>query len=164
MILNNYWAWKEVQERAVSSTASEIQTYIKDTAGSFMKITGVKLSTSVELSNNFRLTVNLLHYVSNETTQIDENDYSMNNLSSITDASTSCVCGIIDSKLTYTINISGTNSGSDSITITRVGLLKRIYNTSYTMQNALMAIIELSEPITVPSGNGYSITVEMIEE
>ena len=105
MILNNYWAWKEAQERTISSM-STVQTYIKQISnGTYITVLGGKQSSGAQPTDNFRLT-----------------------------------------------------------TVTRVGILKSTYNSVSAYVNALMAIIELSEPITVPSGNGYSIVVEMIEE
>lgn len=169
MILNNYWAWREACERAIISEEVAITTSMIDISGTrvttFPTIYENRNWTSFyQACSNACFRTYLSHRLSDENTPISENDYTINNLTGFRNQTISCICTLIDGKLNYTFTCSGVSDNTSEQIITRIGITKSLMNTNVSRQEVLMAVVELSEPITVPPGSGYSITVEMIEE
>lgn len=168
MILNNYWAWREACERAIISD-DVVTTSMIDTSGtrvtSFPSIYGNRNWTNLyEACSNECFRAHLSHRLSNENTSISENDYTINNLTGFRNQTISCICTLVDGKLNYTFTCGGVNNNASEQIITRIGITKSLIQGNASWQVVLMAIVELSEPITVPPGSGYSIVIEMIEE
>ena len=70
-----------------------------------------------------------------------------------------------DDSMKYIFTCTGTNNNATDITIRKVGMKKALYNCETNQRNYfLFAIIDLEEPIIVPAGQGYSITVDMTEQ
>lgn len=165
MILNNYWAWKEACENA-SIIGNSVTTNMRSTGG----VNNISMSCFQNYSQymeasttNFGFKRNSLYIISSSESSITPNDYTLSNVLTATNATYSITCNLVDGKLVYTANIAGSNQTGDEYTIRKVGIAKKIFvpNTYY---DVLMAVVALSEPITVPNGSGFSITVEMIEE
>ena len=169
MILNNYWAWKEACDRSVISDSGSETTSMIDLDGirvtTFATIYGNRnWGQSYEACSNECFRTHLSHRLSNENTPISENDYTINNLTGFRNQTTSCICTLVDGKLNYTFTCGGVNNNTSEQIITRIGITKSLIQANMSWQAVLMAIVELSEPITVPPGSGYSIVIEMIEE
>lgn len=165
MILNNYWAWREACENA-SVVGNQVTTNMKDTQGT----PNIPMSCFQNYSSymegsatNFGFKRNSLYIISSSEASITPNDYVLSNVLTATNATYSIICNLVDGKLVYTANIAGSNQTGNEYTIRKVGIVKKIYVPN-TYTDVLMAVVELSEPITVPNGSGFSITVEMIEE
>lgn len=166
MILNNYWAWREACENA-SVVGDNVTTNMTSTEGNkniLMSCFRNSSSSYMEASaTNFGFKRNSLYIISSSEASITPNDYVLSNVLTATNATYSIICNLVDGKLVYTANIAGSNQTGSEYTIRKVGIAKKIYIPT-TYQDVLMAVVELSEPITVPNGSGFSITVEMIEE
>ena len=165
MILNNYWAWKEACENA-SIVGNQVTTNMTSTEGS----KNINMSCFQNYSQymeasatNFGFKRNSLYLISSSEASITPNDYMLSNILVATNATNSITCNLVDGKLVYTANIAGSNQTGNEYTIRKVGIAKKIFVPN-TYNDVLMAVVELSEPITVPNGSGFSITVEIIEE
>lgn len=165
MILNNYWAWKEACENA-SIVGNQITTNMRNTGGvkNILMSCFQNYSQYMEASTtNFGFKRNSLYIISSSEASITPNDYVLSNVLTAANATYSITCNLVDGKLVYTANIAGSNQTGNEYTIRKVGIAKKIFVPN-TYNDVLMAVVELSEPITVPNGSGFSITVEMIEE
>lgn len=165
MILNNYWAWREACENA-SVVSNQVPTNMTSTEGN----TNINMSCFLNNSQfteasatNFGFKRNSLYLISSSEASITPNDYMLSNILAATNATYNITCNLVDGKLVYTANIAGSNQTGSEYAIRKVGIAKKIYVPN-TYQDVLMAVVELSEPITVPNGSGFSITVEIIEE
>ena len=165
MILNNYWAWREACENA-SIVGNQVTTNMRSTGGSenISMPCFQNYSQYMEASaNNFGFKRNSLYIISSSEASITPNDYVLSNVLTATNSTYNITCNLVDGKLVYTANIAGSNQTGNEYTIRKVGIVKKIFVPN-TYNDVLMAVVELSEPITVPNGSGFSITVEMIEE
>lgn len=166
MILNNYWAWREA-----NSHADDTQDYVssmKDMNGTAVSMCGYN-STSAStdyIHNSLKsrsFTKDMIHYVTSDQSETKETDWELPTAIGVSDKTTSVISSLINGKLKYTFTCGGSNKTSEEIVIRKVCITKRIFVPNL-WKEVLMAVVELSEPITVPAGSGYSIVIEMIEE
>lgn len=164
MIFNNFWAWREACERV--NTSGNISTSMRNTGGAFIPMAGARSNSEylAYSSVNYGLTNNMTYYVSGYSGEInDPTRFVWPSEIGVYDKTISVVTTSENGKLRHVFTCKGNNKAPTSITISSIYITKSIYFLN-DYDETLMFGTHLSEPITVPPGSGFSITVEMIEE
>ena len=183
MILNNYWEWqrqKEIGGTVNSGVYADAlrQTYIKDYQGDFLSLSFIWLApgttiawwgTNSYIYQNYMISSNCGFTISSSSEEISVDDYALPNEISHTNNSISVSVQNVDSALKQIVTCSGTNGTGDDVIIRKVGIWKRFFgvgsnNVSELKNKCYLAIVDLEEPIEVPAGKGFTITVDLTEQ
>lgn len=112
-------------------------------------------------TKNFSFNTEMGCQLGSGTGEFSENDYTLaNNITSALSSVSMSMNYEYNEGLKRQFTITGQNNESSDITIKQVGLVKYLHygNNSASTKGALMAEINLSEPVTVP-GNGGRFTI-----
>ena len=183
MILNNYWKWKNALANTTFVGTASANPQMNVTTNMFA-LNGSAVSMICRLGDrnetfnayfpkvaeNFNLKSNIDLQFATADGSIDETTYDTpSKISGITKISLSATYVGSSDGGKCTIVYSGTNTKNLSITIERVGIIKKIYhaNSYYSVEgdftSVLIGILDLAEPVTVPASMGFTLTVEWDE-
>lgn len=180
MILNNYRIIKERLFNLTFGTQTAGQNPNTEISAKYTDGTAVKLLTH-PYSNVGVSTMNsiLKNYVrinavdsavfSGETIEPSADDYSLSNAIALTMQSVTNNLVFDNEKIKNTIVISGSNNTGSSQTIKSFGLIKDLIrgdagsSMSTITQAVLIAEGNLAEPVTIPSGAGFTVVIEWVE-
>ena len=172
MILSNYNKIKRGmfiltgEERYIPTSEGVINT-----SGSATQICAETNSTSQwwKIQHNSSLRYSNYICVGSGATPVQRSDFNLSNdiTSSLTSRNQSAVTSIDEEgKFISRYTFSAVNGTGASIVITEMGIYKPFYtnfNSDYS-SNVLIARYVLSEPITVPNGKGFTLTVDWCED
>ena len=183
MILDNYWKWKGALTNTnficAASTNNEMNVItnmfaLNGSAVSMIYRLGDRDDTRntyfPKVAENFNLKSNMDLQFATADGSISEATYNTpSQISGITKISLSATYVGSSDGGKCTIVYSGTNSNNSSITIERVGIIKKIYhaNKYYVVDgeftSVLIGIVDLAEPVIVPARMSFTLTVEWDE-
>lgn len=165
MILKNYWRWL-CAEQTYGAQEPEIRNagLIKTSGESTVILVGNKDSNSYSYQNTDFSEQLFVGFDSGDTAPTAD-DYALENdiTSSFSDITCSYAASVSD-VFRKTFTITATNTTSTPLTIKKIGIGKGFlyeYNMNYA--NCLLAIVELSNPITVAAGDSFTVVCEWTE-
>lgn len=171
MILKNYWRWMQATQRySVNDTDTQKDIGLINISGNAqLMFTGmigssVGASTQSMLASNRDLSLAKFHLGTGDNT-LTSDDYCLTNdvTSSFSNMTVTSGWASNDSySRIYTV--SGTNGTNAAITVTEIGItLKITADSDYNSSEVMLAIVKLSEPITVASGDTFTVSFEWVE-
>lgn len=156
MILNNYANYLASIQSHNYSTVSVPGTFI-DTNGSTFSSMGSDGNSGLT-----RMDTDMFVDIGEGDNEYTSDAYAITSPLSGVSASMTSTVGAEGNKVVRTYTITGSNSNSEEKTITEVAIGKS-YNmyvqSSWQYVNFLFAITKLSQPVTVPAGASYTITL-----
>lgn len=163
MILNNYWKWLQV----ITMNGLNGQ----DCPCSIVNTNGDSLNTYCMSANNninpCQLTKDLAIKIGTGENTYTPDSYNLVNdiTSSIDNLTFQMQSNCSNDQFIRTVLVSGDNSSANDITITEIGIQRKMYRSAGgdVGTQVMLAIVQLETPITVPAGQGFTATVEWIE-
>lgn len=179
MILTNYWnfaAYMGTHNMTFDSNTS-VDVGVKDLTGTAIAAVWVDVNFSaqykqfaVATAKNYSLRSELSALVGSGTTAAQIDDYALADdiTESISNLAVSSNTGADEEGLKTTITVTGTNLTGADITISEIGIAKPIYYfdqqwSEVKSKLSLFAREVLKNPVSVPDGQGFSITFEWLE-
>lgn len=171
MILKNYWKWMEAltQVGTVSTWGPGINVGLKDITGANALIvvtSATSYDAHIKTMNNFNLKSNYNVRIGTGQNELSSEDYCLKNdiTSQITNFNVTLNTSADDNH-TRVITVTGQNFTNNEMVINEVAYTKTIYDgyDAVSTKEVMLAIAQLENPITVPSGSSFVVTVEWIE-
>ena len=179
MILNNYWNLASYMHSHNITFDNNVwqNLGVKNLSGSEITQIWANCSYSssfaqfsVACAKNHSLRLELDALLGTGTTTPEASDYCLDNdiTNNIANLSVTSNTGADEDGLKTIVTISGTNLTGNEITISEIGITKTIYYfdqqwTNVSSSKSLMARELLNNPITVPNGQGFTLTFEWLE-
>lgn len=171
MVLKNYWKWAENTLKTNvfgdNMFATDIGMIAVDGQSCPIALRASSANdVSGHIAPNHMLSTNLSVFVGSGTGDVTVDDYNIEN--DITDNISNLTFSydsMASDKIERTITITGTNNTGDTITINQVGIAKAIdyLPSSWTNKKVMFVKHQLTEALTVPNGDGFTITFKWIE-
>lgn len=179
MILNNYWNLKGYSQthyipQAPCSKITE-DIGLKATDGStatflssaYSALTAYSANKVADISTNFSLLYGLTARLGTGLTDPTTSDYNLTTdiTNSLSNYQVSVNSSGEDGVCKVTVSVSGTNSSNADITINEIGLFRDIITNhdnylEFSYATIMLIHALLTTPITVPSGQGFTLTFE----
>lgn len=179
MILNNYWNLKGYAQThyipQIPCSKTVVDIGLKNTSGSaatFLasgnsSLTSYSVNIVATISTNYPLLYGLTARIGTGLTDPTTEDYNLTSdvTSSFSNYQVSINSSAEDGICKVTITVSGTNTSSNSITITEIGLFRDVITDAdnyhqFSRATIMLVHESLTTPITVPSGQGFTLTFE----
>lgn len=162
MILSNYWKFKN----SLDTQAQDNNTVMNGMVSITGEAAGIALGDNSCIVN-YKFDNALIYKFGTGSNEYSSDAYALANdiTSSIGNVSVSFNSSGNDT-LSRIFSFSGTNTSESEITITEVGIVKRVgeYANMGKTNDILMAICQLTNPVTVPASGSFQIPVNWIEQ
>lgn len=162
MILSNYWKYRS----SVDTQAQDGNTVMNGMVSITGDAAGIAFSNAASIVN-YKFDERLSYKFGAGSNEYTSDAYALANdiTSSIGNVSATFNSSGADA-LSRIISISGVNASASEITITEVGIVKNIgeYGNMTKTNDILMAICQLTNPVTVPASGSFQIPVNWIEQ